>query len=349
MFVFLLLFFVACSRGPAASDKAGDVVAVRSVSLPEEVLASGTVKPMVDAEVKVGSRLSGVLRRLYVKVGAIVRAGQVLAELDRQSLITSVDQRRAALNEAEARLALAQKLHQRRKMLAGEGLVTAEDLDQAASSEALDLAQLNGAKAELRAAEIELTYATIRAPIAGCVTEISTREGETVAASFAVPTFLRIVDLKRLQLEAYVDEVDIGRVTQGQEATFTVDAFPEETFRARVEAVTPQAITRGNIVNYVVVIGIASPNAQVLRPEMSASVTIATGTRRTALIVPTGALRWDPQGRASVLVRQGGKDVTREVSVGGTDGGQVRIKAGLAAGEQVVVSSEPHQRVENRP
>jgi multidrug efflux pump subunit AcrA (membrane-fusion protein) len=100
MFVFLLLFFVACSRGPAASDKAGDVVAVRSVSLPE-----------------VGSRLSGVLRRLYVKVGAIVRAGQVLAELDRQSLITSVDQRRAALNEAEARLALAQKLHQRRRCL----------------------------------------------------------------------------------------------------------------------------------------------------------------------------------------------------------------------------------------
>jgi RND family efflux transporter MFP subunit len=240
------------------------------------VKATGVIKPMIGAEVRVGSRISGVVRRLYVRVGDTVRSGQALAELDDRDLVARRNEAQAQLDQAIANADYARADLRRKQELKAGGLLADADLDVAARAFHVADQQVAGARANLVFAATQVGYARVDAPISGVVASVSTQEGETVAASFATPTFVTLVDLTRLEVWAYVDETDIGRIRIGQPARFTVDTYGDEEFEGRITAIYPKPEIRDNVVNYITVIRFDPPKDRTLRPEMTTTVRITT-------------------------------------------------------------------------
>jgi len=197
-------------------------------------------------------------------------------------------------------------------------------------------AELSHARASLRNARVKLSYAVIRAPLSGVVGSVSTREGETVAAGLNAPTFVTIVDLQRLQLDAYVDEVDIGRIKVGQKGLFSVDAFPDREFHGRVTAIYPQAVIQDNVVTYDCIISIDTPYDGLLRPQMTANVTIMVENRENVLVLPVRAVK--RRAGKSVVYRTGERVKEVLVTTGWQDDALVEITSGLSAGEEVLLS-----------
>jgi RND family efflux transporter MFP subunit len=265
----------AATQGQAPQD-APPAVRVARRDVGSVVKATGVVKPMIGAEVKVGSRVSGVVERLHVRIGDSVGKGQLLAELDARELVARRDQAAAALASSRASLSYAQAELVRKRELGAAKLISRSDLDLAERGFSVADEQRSEAEANLEYARTQVGYARIYAPIAGVVASISTQEGETVAASFAAPTFVTLLDLARLEVWAYVDETDIGRIRTGQQARFTVDTYPDHEFEGKVTAVYPQAEIRDNVVNYVTVVRFEPPRERTLRPEMTATVKITT-------------------------------------------------------------------------
>ncbi len=300
------------------------------------VLATGIIKPMVGAEVRVGSRISGVVLRLHTNIGDRVEQGQLLAELDGVELQAKLDQTEAALEAARAELDFAQLELRRRRGLAEKEMISDEELEAAEKSHRLAQLKVNEAEANVEYAKTQLAYTKIRAPISGVVASVSTQEGETVAASFSTPTFVTIIDLDRLELWAYVDETDIGRVAEGQQAVFTVDTYPETEFEGEVIAIYPNAVIQNTVVNYVTIIRIGDRHGKVLRPEMTTNVTIFLETHEDVLAVPRAAIQRE-RGTYFVYVQEDGRIEEREVRVGWRDEAYTEILSGLNEGEKVVV------------
>jgi len=271
--VFLFLAAVACSEEPQTAR--AEITPPKRRAVEDVVKATGVIKPMIGAEVRVGSRISGVVQRLFVRVGDTVRAGDPLAELDGRDLAARRNEAQAALDLAEANLDYTRADLRRRRDLNAAALLADSDLDLALRAFAVAEQQYAGAKAALSYAMTQLGYTKIIAPISGVVASVSTQEGETVAASFATPTFVTLVDLGRLEVWAYVDETDIGRIRVGQPAKFTVDTYGDEEFDGRVTAIYPKPEIRDNVVNYVTVIRFDPPRDRTLRPEMTTTVRIA--------------------------------------------------------------------------
>ncbi|NOR19939.1 MAG: efflux RND transporter periplasmic adaptor subunit [Xanthomonadales bacterium] len=310
-------------------------------TLTETVIATGVIRPMVGAEVNVGSRISGTVVSLPVEVGDKVEVDQLLAELDDTALVAVTDQVRADVALAKPRVALAESVLKRRQRLAGLGLASDEDLDTALRDLAVEKAQLEASKARLRSAEIVLDYTRIKAPISGVVAEVSTREGETVAADFSAPTFVTIIDLKRLEVLAYVDETDIGRIQVGQAASFTVDTYPGIEFKAIVNAIQPRAVLQNTVVNYVVRLDFEAGEGFILRPEMTAHVQLVVDEREDALTAPRNALiRRD--GRQFVMVQRDGVWMETGVRTGWRSASKVEILSGVSQGD--VIELNPKRR-----
>ena len=326
--------------GEAAAAPRAETAVVARRDVAATILATGVVRPATGAQVAVGSRASGVLRRLHVRVGDRVAAGQLLAELDDAELATQVARAEAALATARAERRWADEELARAGQLVAREMAPATELSAARRTAEMAQAREQEAAAVLAAARVQHGFARIRAPIGGIVGSIATQEGETVAASFAAPTFLTIVDLERLQLWTYVDETDVGRVAVGQAASFTVDSWPDERFEGRVVAVRPIAELRDNVVNYVALVEIAAGGARgrLLRPEMSATVNVALDARRNVLAVPNGALRRDGDG-SYVLVAAGDLIERRAVRLGLRGSTHSEVEAGLREGERVVLGS----------
>lgn len=200
-------------------------------------------------------------------------------------------------------------------------------------------AEVERARAALESATVDRSFTILRSPIAGVVASVATQEGETVAAGLNAPTFVTVVDLDGLQVNAYVDEVDIGKIGTGQRASFTVDAFPGRDFHGHVAAIYPTATIQDNVVKYIVAIDIDRPYDGPLRPEMTASVRIDLETR-TVLAVPTRAIRQDA-GRSVVRVITKGRLEVRPVRVGWRDGAWAEITEGLADGERIMLNAPP--------
>ena len=198
------------------------------------VLATGVVRPMVGAEVRVGARVSGVLERLYITVGDPVRKGQLLGQLDSTELTARRMQAQASLENAEAEFAYAEDEYARGVELREKEIIPETQFALMERQRDVASAQVRQAEANLAATQIQLGYTKIFAPIGGVVAEVATQVGETVAASFAAPTFVTIIDLDRLEVWAYVDETDIGRVEVGQRAVFTVDTYADTDFEGTV-------------------------------------------------------------------------------------------------------------------
>jgi macrolide-specific efflux system membrane fusion protein len=300
------------------------------------VLATGIIKPCVGAEVRVGSRVSGIVRQLHVKIGDRVEKGQLLGELDRVEFRARYNQALAALENAGARLNYAELNLKRQRALKKKNFTSQVKVDEAARAHEVAQADLKQAKANLDYAGIQLDYTRIRAPISGVVASVSTQEGETVAASFTAPTFVIIIDLSRLELRAYVDETDIGRIKEGQRAAFTVDTYPGIDFEGKVTAVYPGAELRDNVVNYVTTIDITDNKGLTLRPEMTATVKIFQQTRPGVLTVPKRAIRREG-GKRHVYVVKDTQPVKRWVDVGLIEGKYIEITRGLEQGETVII------------
>jgi RND family efflux transporter MFP subunit len=198
------------------------------------------------------------------------------------------------------------------------------------------------AEAALRYAETQLSYTQIVSPIDGVIASVSTQEGETIAAGLTAPTFVTIIDLSRLQVDALVDETDIGRVKVGQSATFTVDSFPEEEFEGMVTAIYPKAIIDQNVVDYDVVVTITNPR-DLLRPDMTANVIIAVDTKENVLAVPNKAVTRDEGGKVVHVVAPDGSFSRRPVKTGWKDSDYTEILSGLKENERVVVGEVPGQ------
>jgi len=444
-----------------------DTATVTRRTLNATVLATGSVKAIVGAEVKVGSRISGVVTRLPVNIGSVVHKGQLIAELDDRETSSQVDQARAnlasarthlaeleagyaaqvvqsrtdveqaqanlasarsrleqarttvgtvplevtaqiqqaesALEQAQASQANSNTSYQRLQHLLDQGYIARQDVDNARTQydvaaaqvrhaqavldaananasqtqiKQQDVAQAEGgvrqadsalrmarantaqvrvkqqairtaraqvmqAEAAVRYAETQLSYTRIASPIDGVIASVSTQEGETISAGLQAPTFVTIIDLSRLQVDALVDETDIGRVKAGQSATFTVDSFPDEDFEGTVTAIYPKAIIDQNVVDYDVVVTIANPRGM-LRPDMTANVTISVATKENVLSVPNKAIKRE-DGAKVVYVAQDGSLIRRAVKTGWKDSEYTEIVSGLKEGEQVLVGEAPGQ------
>lgn len=326
----------ASARRPESVSQVLEIAAVARRDFALGVKATGVIKPMIGAEVRVGSRVSGVVTRLYVRLGDAVVKGQPLAQLDTRELLAREREATAALELARANESYALADMKRKAEIGVAGLISASDLDLARRAYAVAEKQRAGAEASLAFARTQLENAHITAPINGVVAAMSTQEGETVAASFAAPTFVTLLDLTRLEVWAYVDETDIGRIQPGQKASFTVDTYDDQEFEGLVTTIYPQAQLRDNVVNYVAVIRFTPPTDYVLRPEMTATVRIVLESRDNVLAAPLRSVRREGT-RAYVLLPGGDNLERRWVRTGSRDESYWEVTEGLREGERVVV------------
>lgn len=334
----IFVFFTSCSKGKNKKPT-GNWVQVKKMNLPAEVIATGTIVPRVGAYVKVGPRISGKLEKLFVKVGDSVKKGQVLAIVEHKDLLANVSRMEASKKEAEANVEWAKANYERFKKLYNEGISTIDELDLAKKNLDLAEAQLESAKSQLEYSKVQLSYATVTAPIYGIIGTVSTQEGETVSASLSAPTFVTILDLDLLEVDAYVDEVDIGKIEIGQKATFTVDAYPEKIFNAEVEAIYPDAEIRDNVVYYAVILKIEKNFQEILRPQMTASVTILLKELQDVLAIPMKAIKRE-NGGSFVMVKEGEKITKRQITTGRESGEMVEVKSGLSQGDTILVQQQ---------
>lgn len=257
------------------------------------VSATGTLEPV--NTVDVGTQVSGIIDRIYVDFNSEVKKGQILAEMDRTTLLAETNSAKAALNSAEVELEYQTKNYNRYTSLHNKGLISDTEYEQAVYSYNKAVEALKVQKSTMSKVNRNLEYATITSPIDGVVLDRAVEEGQTVAAGFNTPTlFTLAADLKEMEVIADVDEADIGYIQEGQRVTFTVDAFPDETFEGTVSQVRLNPQTTSNVVTYEVVVDAPNPD-QTLKPGMTANITIYTLSELNAMSVPMKALRFKPE------------------------------------------------------
>lgn len=338
-----------------------DTAAVAPANIMNSITATGTIEPVTS--VTVGTQVSGIVSKLFVDYNSVVKKGQVIAELDKTNLMSQLNTAKTQLATAQSQLNYQTANYKRYKTLFEKGLVAADDFDNAKLSYTQAKEQVASAKEEVQRAQTNLGYATITSPIDGVVLSKSVEEGQTVAASFSTPELFTIAqDLTNMQVVADVDEADIGDVKEGERVTFTVDAYPDDTFEGEVKQVRQEATTTNNVVTYEVVI--SAPNADLkLKPGLTANVTIYTAERKGVLSVPSKALRFTPQketvgkmkivdaanAKNKVWTIEGNSIVAHKVNIGMTDGTNTQIVGGIAEGTKVITGLNVMGGEEEKP
>lgn len=317
-------------------------------TLQNSVTATGTIEAVTS--VTVGTQVSGIVNKLYVDYNSQVKKGQVIAELDKTNLLSELNTAKANLASAQSSLNYQAANMERYKTLYKKGLVSADEYENALLTYRQAKEQVASSKENVQRAQTNLGYATITSPIDGTVISKSVEEGQTVAASFNTPELFTIAkDLTNMQVVANVDEADIGNVKEGDRVTFTVDAYPDDTFEGTVKQVRLEATTTNNVVTYEVVI--SAPNADLkLKPGLTANVTIYTQERSGVLAVANKALRFTPTketvGKDMKIVDCKGKNkgwtlngntlTAHPVTIGQSDGINTEITKGLKQGDKIV-------------
>ena len=350
------------------SEKSGitlETAPTERITIRNSVTATGTVEPVT--EVEVGTQVSGIIDKLYADYNDVVKAGQLIAEMDKVTL-------QAELASCKTEYEYQLKTYTRTKTLHEKELVSDAEYDQAYYLYEKARNAYEQAKADIVKVRRNLGYATITSPIDGVVISRAVEEGQTVAAGFETPTLFTIAaDLTQMQVVADVDEADIGQVADGQRVQFTVDAYPDDTFEGAVEQVRLEATTESSVVTYEVVITAYNPDLK-LKPGLTANVTIFTLEKDDALAVPTKALRFVPDaellgelgltveqpaeqtvaGRREIWVKEGQTLSARFVVTGAASGDRTEIVEGLSDGDVVAVgltaaSAAPAAAVERSP
>lgn len=363
-------------RAPAVSYK---FAKVERGAIVATISATGTVNAVTT--VSVGSQVSGTIQKLYVDYNSRVKKGQTIAEIDPALFVAQVEQARGNWQNAQANvlkakvtLADAKRTLERNRQLISQGIVAQSDFDASQTAYDAALANLKSAEAgvtqthgALMQAETNLKNSVIRSPVDGVVISRSIDVGQTVAASFQTPTLFSIAqDLTKMQIETSVDESDISRARLGQPVSFTVDAYPNRTFSGTVTQIRSAPITVQNVVTYVVVVQVDNREL-LLKPGMTANVSIETGRKEGVLKLPSAALRFRPRGSGDkekpktgpsaqqkggqtaqkgkgdfpvqqVFVLKEGKPVAVKIQTGMNDTANVEIVEGpLKEGDQVIV------------
>ena len=322
--------------------------AVKTETLQNSVTATGTIEAVTS--VTVGTQVSGIVNKLYVDYNSQVKKGQVIAELDKTNLLSELNTAKANLASATSNLSYQAANMNRYQTLYKKGLVSADEYENALLTYRQAREQVASSKENVQKAQTNLSYATITSPIDGTVISKSVEEGQTVAASFNTPELFTIAkDLTNMQVVANVDEADIGGVKEGDRVTFTVDAYPDDTFEGTVKQVRLEATTTNNVVTYEVVI--SAPNTDLkLKPGLTANVTIYTQERSGVLAVANKALRFTPTketvGKDMKIVDCKGKNkvwtlsdktlTAHPVTIGQTDGVHTEIIKGIRKGQKIV-------------
>ena len=322
---------------------------VEKTTIGNSVTATGTIEPVT--EVEVGTQVSGMISHIYVDYNSVVKKGQVIAELDKTNLVSQLNSAKSQLASAQANLKYQQTNYGRIRTLHDKGLVSDDDFETARLAWQQAEESVKERQEAVSTAQTNLGYATITSPIDGTVLTKDVEEGQTVASSYSTPTLFTIAkDLRDMRVIADVDEADIGQVDEGQRVTFTVDAFPDDTFDGTVTQVRQEGTTEDNVVTYEVVI--SSPNDDLkLKPGLTANVTIHTMERTGVASLPTKALRFTPtsetigpkdkivdcKGTNKVWVKDGRTFKAYAVQTGITNGTRTEIISGLPADAQVIV------------
>ncbi|MDQ2869959.1 MAG: efflux RND transporter periplasmic adaptor subunit, partial [Acidobacteriota bacterium] len=300
----------------------------------QTVAATGTLSAVTT--VQVGSQVSGIIAKLYADFNSQVKKGQLLAELDETPFKEKIEQNVAALEKAKVEMRNAEISLRRQKALSQQGLAPQADIDQAQANYDAARASVAQAQAMLNQAQTDLHNSKIKAPIDGVVVSRQYDVGQTVAASFQAPTLFTIAqDLTKMQVSADISESDIGQIKVAEPVRFNVDAYPDRNFRGKVAQVRLNATVNQNVVTYPVIVEVNNEDL-LLKPTMTANVTIDVASAKNVLRVPNAALRFRPE------VKEGSdKPATapdRSAGAGGTSGGN---RAGAAGQSSEAAQSAP--------
>ena len=366
------LIAIICIVKATKSSKKELVIRTHVVSeytVENTVTATGTIEPV--ETVDVGTQVSGKVEKIYVDFNDVVKKGQLMAELDKLTLNQNVSRAKASLTSAESQLNYAKLSYERTQQLYESNAATLAAYQEAQNTYTQAQMSKKNAQAAYDQALVDLSYAEIYSPIDGVVLDRAVEVGQTVAASFSTPTLFTLAnDLTKMQVEAAVDEADIGQVKIGQRVTFTVDAYTYETFEGAVNQIRMKATTTSNVVKYTVIISAPNPDLK-LFPGMTANVTIIT-EEATGLAVPAEALNFtpdeqvlrnlqkpempkegqrppmgeapqmgtEPSAHNMVWIQKNGNIMPRPVKVGMSDVAYKIIEEGLQAGDSVVLSAQ---------
>ena len=350
------------------SSKGGislETAKVNRSSISNTVTATGTVEPVT--EVEVGTQVSGIIDKLYAEYNDVVKAGQLIAEMDKVNLKAELASAQAQLASSKSEYEYQQKNYARNKVLYEKKLISDSDYETATYNYEKSKASYEQNQAAMVKVNRNLEYATITSPIDGVVINRAVEEGQTVAAGFETPTLFTIAaDLTKMQVIADVDEADIGNVHDGQRVSFTVDAYPNDVFEGTVWQIrlgdssssssSSSTSSSSTVVTYEVVITADNPDLK-LKPRLTANVTIYTLERDNVLTIPTKSLRFVPEeelligtgliaensaqeapaGKRLVWVKEGQQLHPKAVTVGSTSGNMIEVIDGLNEGEEIAV------------
>lgn len=327
-------FYAARQREHRPAQSNDRIIHAERRTIASTVNATGTIRLRVGSEVRVGSQLSGIVKKLNVTVGSRVRAGDVIAEIDDRPLQARLADAEAQAELDKASMERARMSNQRGQELASQSLIPAQQAEDLKLAFDEATAKYEKSLRDRDLVRVDLGYVQIRAPISGTVASVSTQQGETVAASFAAPTFVTIIGEHALELVAMVDETDIANVRRGNPATFTVDAYPSRDFFGKVESVAPKATIVSSVVNYEVTIALVKDEA-LLKPDMTTNVSIQTA-QHEALVLPSSAVQHDSE-QTFVYLAGDGTPERRPVITGNKEGGVVEIKRGISQADRVLL------------
>ena len=346
--VIVALVIWMCSGGKKEETVEFETAKAERQDIHTTITATGTIEPVTS--VTVGTQVSGIVSKLYVDYNSVVKKGQVIAELDKTNLTSELNRAKADLSSAESTLAYETANFKRYQTLFDKGLVSANDYESAKLSYEKARQTAASSRENVQKAQTNLGYATITSPIDGVVLSKAVEEGQTVAASFNTPELFTIAqDLTNMQVVADVDEADIADVKEGARVTFTVDAYPDDTFEGKVTQVRQSATTTNNVVTYEVVI--SAPNSDLkLKPGLTANVTIITQEKSDVLAAPVAALRFaplesmlEPEGKiidckskTKLWVKNGKNIEAIAVKTGITNGSLTEITEGITVGKEVL-------------
>ena len=346
-------------KGDDAIIIVAKTIEAKKANVTTMVTSTGTIEPIT--QVDVGTQVSGVVEKIYVDYNSVVKQGQLIAELDKTNLQATYTQNKAAYDNAVSQRNYLKTIFDRQKTLYDKGVISKSDFEDAEFNYQTAKGTVIQRLSDLQRAKTNLSYANIYAPIDGVVLSRTIDEGQTVAASFNTPTLFTIAqDLKEMQVEADVDEADIGQVKEGQRVTFTVDAYIGETFEGVVTQVRLDPTVTSNVVTYTVVIKADNPELK-LKPGLTATISIYTLELNNVLIVEAKAINFKPDtetlksyntqhqlqesGQESSknkstlwMLESNGAITSKTVTLGASDGVHVQILSGVTEGEKLVYS-----------
>ncbi len=313
VFVLIIIIFFVIKAKNKKSEAKYLTAEIERGDITIMVTATGTLEAMTT--VQVGSQVSGTISALYADFNSLVKKGQLIAQLDPTFLKAQVAQVQADFESAKASTDLSKKEYERSLSLFQKNMISESEKDNSLNKYELAQAQEKSAQASLDRVKTNLDYATITSPIDGVVISRDVDVGQTVAASLQAPTLFTIAkDLTRMKVKASIDEADIGKIKEGQEVIFTVDAYPEQNFKGKVSQIRLSPEVVQNVVSYDVIIEVSNPEL-LLKPGMTANVTVLVDQRVNILKVPSGALRFQPatEQKESSSKRNEGMNMARNL------------------------------------